>query len=207
MVGTVVEESLRDSIHAFLKRDEKLAHGIIEKDTEIDQMEVEVEEECLKILALHQPVAIDLRYIVSVLKINNDLERIGDLASNIAERVCYLGNKPYIYIPDTIPKMAKTVQEMLKLSLDALVKSDIDLAEKAFLADDYVDKLHSDMFPFVQEKIETEPEKIPEWLQLLSISRYLERAADHCTNIAEDVIYMVEGKIVRHSQMNENEQQ
>jgi len=197
-VGTRVEESLRRSIKAFSDRDEKLAQRVAEDDKLIDEMEVEVEEECLKILALYQPVAIDLRYIVSVLKINNDLERIGDLAANVAERVVFLATKPPVEAPDAIPRMAKVVQVMLKDSLDALVQMDTALAKKVLVADNEVDSLHRGMYRTVEAGIRSNPEDVEVWLHLTAISRYLERAADHTTNIAEDVIYMVEGEISRH---------
>ncbi len=199
MVGTLVEESLRDSIHALTHHDAEQARRIIEEDTVIDQMEVEVEEECLKILALHQPVAVDLRYIISVLKINNDLERIGDLATNIAERCVFLSDRTSIEIPDSIPAMAEHVQDMLKKSLDALISMDADIARKVVLQDDVVDELHVKMYPFVKAMIESQPKKTEQWLQLLAVSRYLERAADHCTNIAEDIEYLVTGNIIRHA--------
>ncbi|NQV38784.1 MAG: phosphate signaling complex protein PhoU [Candidatus Marinimicrobia bacterium] len=198
IIGTLVEESLRDSIKAIVERDKKRAQTIIKEGSVVDEMEVELEEECLKILALHQPVAIDLRYIISVLKINNDLERIGDLAENIAERAEFLSSQLPIKIPDTIPLMASIVQNMLKNSLNALVNMDTLLATKVCESDDQVDDLHSGMYPLIQSMIEKEPKKIDALLQLLSISRYLERAADHCTNIAEDVEYLVEGHIKRH---------
>ncbi|MFQ6678847.1 MAG: phosphate signaling complex protein PhoU [Fidelibacterota bacterium] len=198
LVGTLVEESLRDSIKAVIERDTKRAQTIIEEDSIVDEMEVELEEECLKILALYQPVAIDLRYIISVLKINNDLERIGDLSVNVAERAEFLSSQPPIEIPDTIPLMASIVQNMLKNSLDALVNMNTIQAANVYESDDQVDDLFSGMFPFVQSMIEQKPKRIDTWLQLLSISRYLERAADHCTNIAEDVEYLVEGQIKRH---------
>lgn len=198
VVGTLVEESLRDSIKAVIERNTKQAQFIIENDSIVDDKEVELEEECLKILALYQPVAVDLRYIISVLKINNDLERIGDLSVNVAERAKFLSSQPPIEIPDTIPLMASIVQNMLKNSLDALVNMNTIQATKVYESDDQVDDLFSGMFPFVQSMIEQEPKRIDTWLQLLSISRYLERAADHCTNIAEDVEYLVEGQIKRH---------
>lgn len=197
-LGTLVEESLRESVRAFVERDTELAQKVIDGDERIDKAEIEVEEDCLRILALYQPVAIDLRYIVSVLKINNDLERIGDLASNLAQRARSLSTKLPIDVPRSIPRMTEVVQDMLKKSLDALVRADTELAREVLSADDEVDKLHSRLYPIVQEKIESEPAKIAEWIQLLGISRYLERAADHTTNIAEDVIYMVDGGIVRH---------
>ena len=197
-VGTRVEESLRRGIRALSDRDDQLAKRVIEDDKLIDEMEVEVEEACLKILALHQPVAIDLRYIISVLKINNDLERIGDLAANIAERVVFLATKPPVETPDAIPRMAKVVQMMLKESLDALVQMDVALAQKVREVDSEVDDLHRGMYRIAEDGLRSNPDDTEVWLCLVGISRYLERAADHATNIAEDVIYMVEGEISRH---------
>lgn len=198
IIGTLAEEALRSSIRALRDRDARLAQAIIRADAAIDEKEVELEENCLKILALYQPVAIDLRYIIAVLKINNDLERIGDLAVNIAERVEFLASAPPIEIPETIPRMARIVQAMLKNSLDALVDMDIAKAEKVCTADDQVDKLLNGMYAFIHSMIRQTPQNIDAWLQLLSISRYLERSADHCTNIAEDVEYLVAGQIKRH---------
>ncbi|MFQ6609175.1 MAG: phosphate signaling complex protein PhoU [Fidelibacterota bacterium] len=197
-VGTMVEESLRNSVLALSRRDPELAKKVIRGDSEIDLLEVEVEEECLKILALYQPVAIDLRFIISVLKINNDLERIGDLASNIAKRANALAVKQPIPIPQSIPQMTEIVQSMLKDSLDSLVNIDNKLAENVCKADDKVDQIHSAMYQKVQELITSDVENIDLYIQLLGISRYLERAADHMTNIAEDVIYMIGGEIHRH---------
>jgi len=197
-LGTMVEESLRKSVRAFSQRDSAMAREVIDNDSVIDQMEVELEEDCLKILALHQPVAIDLRFIISVLKINNDLERIGDLASNIAERAEFLATQVPVAVPDSIPRMAELVQVMLKDSLDALVEMDTELARRVCDADDEVDELHEGMYRIVRREIESNPARIVEWIQLMGVSRYLERVADHTTNIAEDVMYLVEGTIERH---------
>lgn len=160
-LGTLVEESLRESVRAFVERDTELAQKVIDGDERIDKAEIEVEEDCLRILALYQPVAIDLRYIVSVLKINNDLERIGDLASNLAQRARSLSTKLPIDVPRSIPRMTEVVQDMLKKSLDALVRADTELAREVLSADDEVDKLHSRLYPIVQEKIESEPRRSP----------------------------------------------
>ncbi len=197
-VGTRVEEALRDSVDALKTRNDDQAQNVITGDERIDQLEVQVEEECLKVMALYQPVAIDLRYIISVLKINNDLERIGDLASNIAERVVYLSSRPPLKIPEAIPKMGRLVQEMLGKSLDALVSINTDTARNVLEMDNQVDRLHKDMFTLVEGVIRSDPDRISDWIQVLGVSRYLERAADHCTNIAEDILYMVEGEIHRH---------
>ena len=197
-LGAIVETSVRDATLSIEKRDTELAQKIIDNDIDIDKTEVEVEEDCLKILALHQPVAIDLRFIVTVLKINNDLERIGDLAVNIAERAIFLSNQPKVNISSDLVDMAHNAQSMLKKSLDALVNHDAELAQSVCASDDIVDQLNRQMYLKIQEAILDNPEQIPVLIHLLSASRHLERIADHTTNIAEDVIYMIEGKIVRH---------
>jgi phosphate transport system protein len=197
-MAAIVEENLLDAAKSVFERDADLAHQVIEKDDVIDRMEVEIEEDCLKILALYQPVAVDLRYIIAFLKLNNDLERIGDLAVNIAERAAYLVNKAPLTIPENLPRMAKKVQKMLKLSLDSLVTQDSELCREVRLRDDQVDEMHAAIYPLLQKILVDEAEKTDEWMNILGVSRYLERAADHCTNIAEDVQYMIDGQIQRH---------
>lgn len=197
-LGTLVEERVRMVIKALETRDENMARNIIDTDTEIDKVEVEVEEECLKILALHQPVAIDLRFISSVIKINNDLERIGDEAVNIAERVVYISQRPPVKVPLDYNMMAEKAERMLKSSLDSLVNLDVDLAYKVCLADDEVDDMHKDIYDKVKEALRHQPERVGSLINLLQISHNLERIADHATNIAEEVIYTVEGVIPRH---------
>ena len=163
-------------------------------------MEVDLEEECLKTLALHQPMAVDLRMIIAILKINNDLERIGDLAVDATERALVLTTLPPINFPFDIPTMSQAVQKMLAHSLDALVNQDLALAEEVCASDDAVDAIHSEVFIRVEEEIVKHPEHIQQLLTFLSVSRYLERIADHATNIAEDVIYLIKGNIVRHQE-------
>jgi phosphate transport system protein len=197
-LGARVETSVRDAINSLVDRDGDLAQRVIEEDLTIDHMEVEVEEECLKILALHQPVAIDLRFIVTVLKINNDLERIGDLAVNIAERAVYLAGQPKVSISIDLVDMAHNAQSMLEESLDALINHDPELAHKVCASDDIVDGMNRQMYLKVQQAILERSDQISALIHLLSASRHLERIADHTTNIAEDVIYMIEGQIVRH---------
>ncbi len=197
-LGALVESRVRKATLSIQDRNLNLAREIIEKDLEIDHVEVDVEEECLKILALHQPVAIDLRFIIAVLKINNDLERIGDLAVNIAERALYLAQQPPPGVSLDFVGMARKVQFMLKNSLDALVNFSASLAKEVCLNDDEVDAMNRQMFQSVQDGIRAHPERVEPLIHMLSISRHLERIADHATNIAEDVIYMVEGEIVRH---------
>jgi phosphate transport system protein len=194
----VVEDHLDKAVESVEQRDEKLAQQVIDKDPEIDQAEVDVEEECLKILALHQPVAIDLRFIIAVLKLNNDLERIGDLAVNIAERAFFLSRMQQPPIGFDFKRMAQITRQMLKQSLDALVGLDADLAREVRQHDDAVDEMNREMYGLVQKGIRENPDHVDAYIHLLSVSRHLERIADHATNIAEDIIYMIEGEIVRH---------
>ncbi len=196
--AAMIENGLQKALVALRNRDENLAIEVKNYDDEIDTMEIEIEEEALKILALHQPVAIDLRFIVSVIKINNDLERIGDLTSNIAARTAEIIDFPHLPIPENIEKMADVVLVMVKESLDSLVNLDVHLAQKVCEDDETVDNYHKQTYELVAEKVKAEPDNIKFFLKMLGISRYLERIADHSTNIAEDVMYMVEGKISRH---------
>jgi phosphate transport system protein len=197
-VGTLVEEAISKSITALINRDGNLAQRVIMNDEEIDRMEVEVEEECLKILALYQPVAADLRFVVAVLKINNDLERMGDLAKNIAKRVAQLtSGKPY-ELPPEIRTMAMKAQEMVKQSLDAVVNADPALARQIREEDDAVDLGRQKIRRRVLQGIKDDPEDVENLLRINSVSKHIERIADMATNIAEDVVYMVEGDIVRH---------
>ena len=198
----MVEDSLWQAVKSIKNRDVKLAEKVIDSDIEIDQMEVKVEEDCLKILALHQPVAIDLRFIITALKINNDLERIGDLAVNIAERSQFLSAQKPIDMLFDFETMAEKTQAMVKKSLDALVNIDCDLASQVCQADDEIDAINRQMYDQVKGQIKQAPENIETLIHLLSVSRHLERIADHATNIAEDVIYMVKGEIVRHKTEN-----
>jgi phosphate transport system protein len=197
-IGTLVEEAIAKSITALINRDTPLAQRVMASDEEIDRMEVEVEEECLKILALYQPVAADLRLVVSVLKINNDIERIGDLAKNIAKRVAQLANAGDIELPAEIRTMATLAQEMVKESLDAVVNGDPALARRVREEDDAVDEARQRVRKMVLAGIKAEPERVESLLRINSVSKHIERIADMATNIAEDVIYMVEGDIVRH---------
>jgi phosphate transport system protein len=198
----MVEKSLCLAVQSVKERDCVLAASVIEDDIKIDQMEVDVEEECLKILALHQPVAIDLRFIVTALKINNDLERIGDLAVNIAERAEFLAGQEPISTPFDFDAMAEKTQWMLTESLDSLVDMDGKRAFNVLAADDQVDAINREMYKQIEAAVVAHPSWTGRLLHLLSISRHLERVADHTTNVAEDVIYMVEGKIVRHKAEN-----
>jgi phosphate transport system protein len=193
-----VEDALQRAVKSIKERNADLARKVIEEDINIDHMEVNMEEEILKILALYQPVAIDLRFIITTLKINNDLERIGDLAVNIAERSEFLADKKDVQIPADFEEMAEKTQSMLTESLDTLVNIDSLLARKVCAEDDEVDALNRRMFLIVQNEIRKHPEQMEALIHVLSASRHLERIADHVTNIAEDIIYMIEGQIVRH---------
>jgi len=193
-----VEERVQAAVSSVMEKDENLAREVIDGDHEIDLMEVELEEELLKILALHQPVAIDLRFIVAALKINSDLERIGDLAVNIAERAHRLSLFQVRSAPFRLEEMLGLVMGMVKGSTDALINLDVDLARTICDTDDQVDDVHREAYKNVLSRIREYPEQADFYMSLVSISRNLERIADHATNIAEDVIYMVEGEIVRH---------
>ena len=197
-LGAQVEDNVRNSVRSLDKRDESLAKKVMEGDLAIDHLEVDLEEECLKALALYQPVAIDLRFIICILKINNDLERIGDIAVNIAERSLAIAELPRIEFPYQFSGMAERAQGMLKRSLDALVNMDAALAHSVCAEDDEVDGMHREMYALIKDLIRKNPEQVDCLTNYLSISRLLERIADHATNIAEDVIYLTQGEIVRH---------
>jgi phosphate transport system protein len=197
-LGARVEENVCSAVRALEERDRELARTIIDGDDKVDHMEVDIEEECLKVLALYQPVAGDLRLIVSFLKINSDLERVGDLAVNIAERAFFLATQDRPDIPLDFMNMVKKTRDMLRKSLDALVNRDAATAHEVMRADDEVDEINREMYGLIQDAIRKKPAQVESLIHLLSSSRHLERIADHATNIAEDVIYMVEGEIVRH---------
>ncbi len=192
------EESVRRAVRAVKKRDVALAVEVIETDVEVDQIEIDVEEECLKILALYQPVAIDLRLVVAVLKINNDLERIADLSVNIAEQALVLSQGDNGPIPFDFDNMSEKTQTMLRKSLDAMIRMDEQLAREVIVSDEEVDAINRQMYQKVYQEIKKTPERVEVMIRFLSISRSLERIADYATNIAEDILYMIRGEIVRH---------
>lgn len=197
-LGAMVEDSLRKAITSVSQRNSALADEVIEGDDDIDRMEVDIEEDCLEILARYQPVASDLRFIIAVLKLNNDLERIGDLAVNIAQRANNLSPETPGLIPYDFAGMAEKVQQMLKGALDALVNMDTELARKVHASDEEIDRIHREVYRKVYEGIDLAPRDARTLIPMLTIARHLERIADHATNIAEDVIYTVEGRIQRH---------
>jgi phosphate transport system protein len=197
-LGALVEQRVRLAMKAIECRDVKLAERVIDGDTEIDQKEVDIEEECLKILALHQPVADHLRHIVAVLKLNNDLERIGDLAVNIAERVEHISARESLQIPFDYFTMGQRAQDMLAQSLDSLVNRDVNLAYQVCAEDDDVDVMKAAMQALFAKELRKSKDDAEPLINLFLVSRHLERIADHATNIAEDVIYMITGQIHRH---------
>jgi phosphate transport system protein len=201
-LGAVVKERVNMAKTAIEKKDARLAKEIVKRDYEIDELEVETEEECLKALALYQPVAVDLRFIIAIIKINNDLERIGDQAVNIAERVEFIADQEVQDLVFDYSGMAEKAQRMLKMSLDALVNLDVDLALKVCHLDDGVDRIKVKAYDDIKAMVKQQPDRVGYFINLLLISRHLERLADHATNIAEEVIYMVEGEIVRHGKLD-----
>lgn len=196
--GSLVERAIQDAIKALLERTSDLARKVIEDDDSVNAIEVEVDEFCLKLLALRQPAARDLRFITTAIKINYDLERIGDMAVNLCERVLELNQEPQLKPYIDLPTMSNIVQTMVKESLDAFVKEDVQLASKVKQEDTKVDNYHDQIFRELLTYMIEDPKTITRATRLLFISKYLERIADHAVNIAELVIFMVEGKIIRH---------
>ena len=199
VLSTEVEEAVRQSIRALAERDVALARQVVEREIQTNTMEVDVEEDCLKILALHQPVAGDLRYIIAVLKMDRDLERIADLAAHIAERGLALFELPSLDIPFRLDEMGTKVQAMLKKALDAFVSLNTEAAREVCAMDGEINAIKKDTFRQVRQAVMEVPQKFDPLMQVMHISRHLERIADHATNIAEDLIYLVEGRIVRHT--------
>ena len=197
-LGAMVEERVRLAVDAVTNNDSVAAQQIIKTDYEIDEMEVEIEEECLKVLALHQPVAVDLRFLIAVIKINNDLERIGDQAVNIAQRVGILSKHPNPTYNFDYTLMAQKAESMLRMSLDALVNLDEDIAFKVVTMDDEVDQIQEEAYDRIKNAMKINPDMTGFLINLFLVSRHLERLADHATNIAEEVIYLIEGEIIRH---------
>jgi phosphate transport system protein len=197
-VGAVVEGAIHAATTALLDRRTSLAEEVIKGDAEIDRREVAIEEDCLKILALHQPVALDLRFLITVLKVNNDLERMGDLAVNIAERALFLARHPPLPRPEGFDRMVDCARRMVDDCLRALVEQDTAVARRVLAADDEVDAIHRRMFDAMRDLMLRDPKNIERGINILSASRNLERIADQATNIAEDVLFLVEGEIIRH---------
>jgi phosphate transport system protein len=193
-----VEHTIEGAYQALESLDVAKANAVIAADAAIDQLEVDLEEECLKIMALYQPVASDLRMVIGVLKMNSDLERMGDLSGNIAEYIGEIAKLPPIDIPPAFRQLFDATLSQVRKALDALVNADAGLAREVCLGDDAVDALNREIILAVRQRLITEPHNAPALLFLISISRSVERIADYATNIAEDVYYMVQGRIVRH---------
>jgi phosphate transport system protein len=197
-LGSLVEERFRMAVQAIETRNADLAERVIDGDMEIDELEVDIEEDCLKILALHQPVADQLRFVVAILKMNNDLERIADLAVNIAQRARSIAFSGPVTNHFDYGAMSRRTEEMLGKSLDALVNLDLSLAHRVLGLDDYVDYMRNAVQEQFARELPQTREHAEPLIDLFLVSRHLERIADHATNIAEDVIYMITGKIHRH---------
>ncbi|MCX5912812.1 MAG: phosphate signaling complex protein PhoU [Deltaproteobacteria bacterium] len=197
-MGGLAERAISNAIDALVKRDTPLAEKTIGEDEKINKMELVIDEWCLKLLALHQPLAADLRFITSAMRINVELERIGDLAVNIAERVVSLNQEPQLKPYIDIPRMAETTKNMVKDVLDAFVNGDADLARGVCQRDDQVDALNDQVFRELITYMLADPKTITRAVHLIIVSRYLERIADHATNIAEGVIFMVKALVIKH---------
>jgi len=197
-ISSMVEEMIDKATQALNERKYNLADEVVNSDGYVDEHEVHVEEECLKMLALHQPVAVDLRRIATVMKVNNDLERIADLAVSIAQRAQAMSAYPAFPIPDQLPRMVVISTQMVRGSMDALVNLDSAYARRIMAMDNQVDQLNRDIIAELQELMQSQPNLVPAALHCFSAVRHTERIADHATNIAEDVVYLVEGEIVRH---------
>jgi len=204
-LSAMVEEHVMLTVNALRERDESLAKQVMNNDDKIDDAEVEVEEEGLKILALHQPVAIDLRFVTAVLKINNDLERIGDIASNVAKRTRRLCRNPEVHVPSELIELGRHVRDMLHDSLDAFVILDSEKAMAICFRDDRADELTRITRDLAQKEAVSDPDHLPLYVDIILAARSFERIGDLATNICEDVIYMVRGEIVRHRDLGESD--
>ncbi|MFO7753836.1 MAG: phosphate signaling complex protein PhoU [Desulfobacteraceae bacterium] len=197
-LGTLVEDRFKNAMYAVKINNLELAQSIIDTDHEVDDREIEIEEECLKVLALYQPVAGDLRLIVAIIKINNDLERIADLAKSISRRLksaVKSSSAPFEY---DYTYMAEKVGKMFKLSLDAIVGMDVDMAHQVIGMDEDVNTMRNDAYEYMKKSVDSKESDLDRVINMYLISRHLERIADHTTNIAEEVVHLVEGRIIRH---------
>lgn len=198
-MGALAEEAIYKSVEALKNQDRELAVGVIESDTIIDDLELEIDEKCIDLIARHQPMAKDLRFITTGMKINAELERIADIAVDIAQRTLEIVDKPLLKPLVDIPKLTAIAQNMVKLAIDAFVKADIELAKKVLLSDSEADQLRNTIQrELIEDYMAKDGSTAPRAVQLLLIARFLERICDHATNIAEDVIYMVQAQVVKH---------
>jgi len=199
-LGALTQSAIGNGIKALTNRDSELAHRVIAEDDHIDQLDVEIEDRCIRLLALRQPAARDLRFITTAIKINGHLERIGDMAANIAEKVVFLNNEPQLKPYIDLPRMAEIGQGMIKESLDALVSQNVDLANKVRMDDELVDQLNEQIFRELLTFMMEDPRTIHRALIIMQISKNLERISDHAKGIADMVIYMVTGISIRHKE-------
>ena len=197
-LGSLVQNSTQSVVEFLGTKSEQQLQDVLEYEDRINELEVDIEEHCLKVLALHQPVAIDLRFIIVIMKVNNDLERMGDQAVNISQRVKSLMDGPELSISLPIDEMTNAVQKMVSLSLEALVSQDPAIAREVVDMDDIVDDLNAQTYDLIRETIQADPSLVTSAMSMATISSNLERIGDLCTNIAEEVIFMVEGQVIRH---------
>ena len=197
-LGSLVQNSTQSVVEFLGTKSEQQLQEVLEYEDRINELEVDIEEHCLKVLALHQPVAIDLRFIIVIMKVNNDLERMGDQAVNISQRVKSLMDGPKLPISLPIDEMTNAVQKMVSLSLEALVSQDPAIAREVVDMDDIVDDLNAQTYDLIRETIQADPSLVTSAMSMATISSNLERIGDLCTNIAEEVIFMVEGQVIRH---------
>lgn len=200
-MGAMVEEQVASAIKALVDRDSDLARNVIANDRRVNALDVEIDEECLRLIALHQPMAVDLRFLTTAMKISTELERMSDLAENISERVIELNEEPQLKPYIDIPRMAEHAQKMVKETLDAFVNRDSQLARKVCRDDDFMDRLNQQIFRELLSFMIEDAQTISRSIRISFISKYLERISDHATNIAELVVYLVEGKIIRHTEV------
>ncbi|HWP81135.1 MAG TPA: phosphate signaling complex protein PhoU [Bacteroidota bacterium] len=197
-MGSLVEEQIELSVKAILESNPSIAQIVIERDRKVDEFDNEIDKQCMRVFALTQPVAIDLRLLMAALKINSDLERIGDIAVNLAERVEPLSAYGNFVKSTSLGPMAAAAREMVKQAIDAFVNSDVELAKKVLQSDDRVDTMDREMFALMLKTMKEDPKVIEPAAHVMILSRHIERLADHATNIAEDVVFLVNAKIIKH---------
>jgi phosphate transport system protein len=198
-MGALAEEAIRKSVEALKNRDRELAESVIDNDADIDKLELIIDEKCVDLIARYQPMARDLRLITTGMKINAELERIADIATDIAQRTLELVDKPLLKPLEDIPKLAVIAQNMIRMALESFVKGDIELAKKVLLMEPESDRLRNGIQrELIEDYMAKDASTAPQAVQLLLIARFLERICDHTTNIAEDVIYMVQAEVVKH---------
>jgi phosphate transport system protein len=197
-MGSLVEEQIDYAVRALTESDQRLAQLVMERDKKVDEFDIAVDERCMSIFALNQPVAIDLRLLMAALKINNELERIGDIAVNLAERAEPLASYPEFVRGTSLATMAFAARDMMKRAIDSFVNNDPSLAKEVLESDDFIDQLDRETFERMTKTMEESPNLVGPACHILILSRHIERLADHATNIAEDVIFLVNARIIKH---------